>query len=651
MTHRVAMQKVTKKLRRMTAPASIQKNGFMPNGIGGEDDYIHVDDIDESDSSFVHVPYRKRSSQSIFDESEGELDEVRGHSHQDRYSLHDPNVIRRSKLKVAESPTEENGKDGKNPFSFKAFIKKEKRKAVYYTSREHLDSSGMEEEDWTEDMGNQNGTAPQQGGAAPEVSSTNAGSNTNGTNSGSGGGNSSSNGSRANQRRATSPGMPNRARGKAGRSVQSTAGGTPAPPPPTKPNHIQAQVQQQQQAATATAQAKGNEFVDFIYDYATKENDGKEGGEKNGHAGSEETANKKNKGYDAVVAGDLAGHREHVDKKHGRGERARAHTHGHAARKHKSPASKPNTKSTLLVDYIDASHNATTYSPSGLTVPNLSNDADHQFDEFSRPKAATESKPHRERARAHSHGHRKKGSSDSKHQNKHKGNSSSSESSDPVANLLAVPPKPAKPTENGHGPTRNKLSSSTNDLESSRDDGKSHEYLPDVSGNDSSLDGEKAKSGRPDTPPQSSTPPPGDSQDSGVSSAEIARLRQENSKLRRELESSRKASEKDSKKIELMEADIKKLKMREAEDAKTLETMVQHVEANLKRTTERAVTAENTITKLKAEIKQLKGQLGSGDSSKHKSEENKELQDLKEKANAASLKLATAAKEAEANVK
>ena len=34
-----------------------------------------------------------------------------------------------------------------------------------------------------------------------------------------------------------------------------------------------------------------------------------------------------------------------------------------------------------------------------------------------------------------------------------------------------------------------------------------------------------------------------------------------------------------------MEAEIKKLKLREAEDAKTLETMVQHVEANLKRTT------------------------------------------------------------------
>nr|XP_054763740.1 uncharacterized protein LOC129270369 [Lytechinus pictus] len=52
----------------------------------------------------------------------------------------------------SESPTEDHGKDGKNPFSFKTFIKKEKRKAVYYSSREQLDSSGMEEEDWVNNM-------------------------------------------------------------------------------------------------------------------------------------------------------------------------------------------------------------------------------------------------------------------------------------------------------------------------------------------------------------------------------------------------------------------------------------------------------------------------------------------------------------------
>ena len=401
--------------------------------------------------------------------------------------------------------------------------------------------------DQTEDMGNQNGTAPS-GGATPEVSN-NTTNNTTSSSSNSGTNSTSSNG-RTNQRRATSPGMPNRAGRKAGRSVQSTAGGTPAPapaptpapapPPPTKPAHMQPQnpIQQQQQAINAQNQAKGNEFVDFIYDYATK--DPKEGGETT----KEEVANKKNKSFDAVVAGDLAGHREHVDKKQGRGERARAHTHGHAARKHKSPASKPNTKSTLVVDYIDASHNPQSYSTSNLTVPELTvgNDSDHQFDEFSRQKAATESKPHRERARAHSHGHRKKGASDAKTQNKHKGNGSSSESSekDPVVNLLAVPPKPAKPTENGHGHHRSKLSSSTNELaDTGREENKSHENLADVSAHDSSMEGK-----RPSTPPQSSTPPPGDSQDSA---AELARLRHENNKLRRELADSNKSSDKDRK--------------------------------------------------------------------------------------------------------
>ncbi|XP_041454456.1 uncharacterized protein LOC121407449 isoform X3 [Lytechinus variegatus] len=508
----------------------------------------------------------------------------------------------------------------------------------------------------TEDMGNQNGTAPS-GGAAPEVSNANSGTTSNTTSSSSG--SSSSNNGRTNQRRATSPGMPNRAGRKGARSVQSTAGGTPAPPTPTKPTHMKSSNQpqnqhphqQQQQAANAQNQAKGNEFVDFIYDYATKENG--EGGESNGKNG-EDSTNKKNKSFDAVVAGDLAGHREHVDKKQGRGERARAHTHGHAARKHKSPANKPNTKSTLVVDYIDASQNPQSYSSSNLTVPemNAGNDSGHQFGEFTRPKAATESKPHRERARAQSHGHRKKGSGDAKSQNKQKGTSSSSDTSDRehVVNLLAVPPKPAKPSENGH---RSKLSSSTNELDdTSRDDNRSHENLSDVSVHDSSMS-EKPYEAMPsdknkrDTPPSST----GENFENGTSSSDLAKLKHENAKLRKELADSRKSSDKDSKKIENMEAEIKKLKLREAEDAKTLETMVQHVEANLKRTTERAVTAENTITKLKAEIKQLKSELGGGSSGKQKTEENKELKDIREKANAASLKLATAAKEAETNIK
>lgn len=407
----------------------------------------------------------------------------------------------------------------------------------------------------TEDMGNQNGSAPS-GGAAPEVSNANSGTTSNGTSSSS----SSSNG-RTNLRRATSPGMPNRAGRKGARSVQSTAGGTPAPPTPTKPTHMKSSAkqeqqqqqrphQQQQQAATAQNQAKGNEFVDFIYDYATKENGEGEEEESNDKIG-EDTTNKKNKAYDAVLGGDLAGHREHVDKKQGR-ERARAHTHGHAARKHKSPANKPNTKSTLVVDYIDASQDAQTYSSStGLAAP----DMNAGNDEFTRAKAAPEPKPHRERARAQSHGHRKKGSSDSKNQNKHKGTSSSSDASDRehVVNLLAVPPKPAKPTENGH---RSKLSSSTNELDvSSRDDNRSHENLPDVSMHDSSMT-EKPyeampnldKNKRGDTPPRSSTPPHGDRIENGVSSSDLARFKQENSKLRKELSDSRKASDKDSKK-------------------------------------------------------------------------------------------------------
>lgn len=73
----------------------------MPNGARDED-FIHIDDVDEEGSSFLYVPYRKRSSQSILDESDGEGDDTRPYSHADRHSsFHDPNIIRRSKLKVA----------------------------------------------------------------------------------------------------------------------------------------------------------------------------------------------------------------------------------------------------------------------------------------------------------------------------------------------------------------------------------------------------------------------------------------------------------------------------------------------------------------------------------------------------------------------
>ena len=45
-----------------------------------------------------------------------------------------------------------------------------------------------------------------------------------------------------------------------------------------------------------------------------------------------------------------------------------------------------------------------------------------------------------------------------------------------------------------------------------------------------------------------------------------------------------------------MEAELRRLRHREAEDAKTLETMVQHVEANLKRTTVRFHSIHSKIT-------------------------------------------------------
>ncbi|XP_033114076.1 uncharacterized protein LOC117114512 isoform X2 [Anneissia japonica] len=143
--------------------------------------------------------------------------------------------------------------------------------------------------------------------------------------------------------------------------------------------------------------------------------------------------------------------------------------------------------------------------------------------------------------------------------------------------------------------------------------------------------------------------------ENGGVSSEMQRLKHENTKLKKELQDSKRHSEKDNKKMREMESEIRRLKQREAEDAKALETMVQHVEDNLRRTTDRAVAAESHVSKLKQEIKHLKSHIhhmqSEPKSAPPEEVSNGDLGAIRVKAQATSLKLASLSRDAEHQLK
>ncbi|XP_071957658.1 uncharacterized protein [Antedon mediterranea] len=143
--------------------------------------------------------------------------------------------------------------------------------------------------------------------------------------------------------------------------------------------------------------------------------------------------------------------------------------------------------------------------------------------------------------------------------------------------------------------------------------------------------------------------------ENGGVSSDIQRLKHENTKLKKDLQDTKRHSEKDNKKMREMESEIRRLKQREAEDAKALETMVQHVEDNLRRTTDRAVAAENHVSKLKQEIKHLKSHIHHMQSEPKGAaaaeDNNGDLNAIRLKAQATSLKLASLSRDAEQQFK
>ncbi|XP_071823627.1 uncharacterized protein [Apostichopus japonicus] len=443
---------------------------------------------------------------------------------------------------------------------------------------------------------------------------------------------------RPNQRRATSPGLPSRHRHKpAAKNPPSEP--TEAATPPSTP-----QKNRRRQQGGRAGQTEGD-FVDFIYDYATQnsKNDDVEGG-KGASPGQRKVRNGARYSFGDTDAPPLP------EKKIYARERARAHTHGHAVRKQKNGPSKPHPKSQLVVDYIDATGEEVSMlsAVSASELHSRGNDSDTILDDSARPKAQTDVKPHRERARAHSHGHRKQKSGEK--QSKSKGLEQTERET------KQFPKTHSGENGNGHRPDYEQRKPSP-----ARKDRTEYDEVREGNG----VGGQVKSHSVPDIltqpydslPARNHSPSGGDSSSMSTSPTEDAsspdalKLRHDNSRLRSELAEARRLNDRDAKRIDTMEEELKRLRLREAEDAKTLEAMVQHVEANLKRTTERAVSAENTITTLKKEIKALKSENSTTLSENKKFKEGKDVLELKERAHTASLKLAGAAKDAESNLK
>ncbi len=379
-------------------------------------------------------------------------------------------------------------------------------------------------------MGNQNGTVadgrdPRHGGGHHQGGHHQSGHHNMGNPHHGGGGGGAAHHAEKAQRRATSSGVPtHRARGKAHRNANSTVN------PATSPSAAAVQAAAVQSAsnigtdvdhgvANKSPTHAGNEFVDFIYDYATKNEEGKDPPA----PPPKKLYQDKNDRHTPDVP----------ERRHGR-ERARAHTHGHAQRKQKHAAQKAaNHKSQLVVDYMDAGSGLT----SALTVPNLSmgNDSDpHSDDSLSQKVAELKNNAGRERARAHSHGHRKQKAGDAKQRqnkiNDHHVNSknvgnTSAQSVPEIATAIAA--------ENGHG-----IYSTT----------------PREEEEESHYDTPKRQHPPPDGPDlpyeaihvQEINEPIPDNMPALI--AEVKKLRNSNAKLRRELIDAKKAVEKDARK-------------------------------------------------------------------------------------------------------
>lgn len=87
---------------------------------------------------------------------------------------------------------------------------------------------------------------------------------------------------------------------------------------------------------------------------------------------------------------------------------------------------------------------------------------------------------------------------------------------------------------------------------------------------------------------------------------ELNQLKEENEKLRRDLQESNQARDEEKKRVVSLQRKLAKIEKREADETAALENMVHMVEKNLELTTQRALKAEATVAKLKEEVNVLK---------------------------------------------
>jgi len=87
---------------------------------------------------------------------------------------------------------------------------------------------------------------------------------------------------------------------------------------------------------------------------------------------------------------------------------------------------------------------------------------------------------------------------------------------------------------------------------------------------------------------------------------ELNQLKEENERLRRDLQESNQARDEEKKRVVSLQRKLAKIEKREADETAALENMVHMVEKNLELTTQRALRAEATVAKLKEEVTILK---------------------------------------------
>ncbi|KAL9976471.1 hypothetical protein ACROYT_G013778 [Oculina patagonica] len=87
---------------------------------------------------------------------------------------------------------------------------------------------------------------------------------------------------------------------------------------------------------------------------------------------------------------------------------------------------------------------------------------------------------------------------------------------------------------------------------------------------------------------------------------ELNQLKEENEKLRRDLQEANQARDEEKKRVVSLQRKLAKIEKREADETAALENMIHMVEKNLELTTQRALRAEATVSKLKEEVNILK---------------------------------------------